>query len=316
MSNNPFESIAEIYTAAVCKADGAGLSEVYKQATELVFQELKNECGDLNITDVEYLDGYFIFGRGTNSVIHFHISETPGWKYGIWWEPIEDENTGRPYTDMIHCSIFAQYEEEIDKFKPSASMVCEEFTLDFKYPSTSRLWAFADDIKFIRDEPYLAFYREMHYTDFNKQYVSREEARTYYELHMMERKLEAEVKEANDKDILSTICEILKEDLEAGICFIQDRSESWSPRYEIIVKNISDEGANGCYDVLDLIEEEGVEWAQGLWTAATDRCKERNKSLGRSWFSPCCDLIALVLPAENYDQLYASSKIVKVNMMS
>lgn len=312
MSNNPFESIAEIYTEAVDKADGAGMSEVYKQATDRLFQELKNECGGLTITDVEYLDGYFIFGRGTNSIVHFHISETPGWKYGIWWEPVEDKDTGKPYTDRVHCSIFAQYEEEIDKFKPSASMVCEELTLYFQYPSTSRLWAFADDIKFIRDEPYLAFYREMHYTDFNREYISREEARTYYELHMMERKLEAEVKEANDKDILSTICEILKEDLEAGICFIQDHSESWSPRYEIIVKNLDDEGANGCYDVLDLIEEESVERAQGLWTAATNRCKERNKSLGRSWFSPCCDLIALVLPAENYDQLYASSKIVKV----
>lgn len=312
MSNNPFESIAEIYTEAVDKADGAGMSEIYKQATDRLFQELKNECGDLTITDVEYLDGYFIFGRGTNSIVHFHISETPGWKYGIWWEPIEDADTGKPYTDRVHCSIFAQYEEEIDKFKPSASMVCEELTLYFQYPSTSRLWAFADDIKFIRDEPYLAFYREMHYTDFNRQYISREEARTYYELHKAERKLEAEVKEANDKDILSTICQILKEDLEAGNCFIQDRSESWSPRYEIIVKNTSDECENGCYDVLDIIEEEGVEWARGLWTAATNRCKERNKSLGRSWFNPCCDLTALVIPAENYNQLYASSEIVKV----
>lgn len=312
MSNNAFESLAEIYTEAVDKADGAGLSEVYKQATDRLFQELKNECGGLTITDVEYLDGYFIFGRGTNSIVHFHIDETPGWKYGIWWEPVEDKDTGKPYTDRVHCSIFAQYEEEIDKFKPSASMVCEELTLYFQYQSTSRLWAFADDIKFIRDEPYLAFYREMHYTDFNREYISREEARTYYELHRAERKLEAEVKEANDKDILSTICQILKEDLEAGICFIQDRSESWSPRYEIIVKNINDECENGCYDVLDIIEEEGVEWAKGLWTAAINRCKERNKSLGRSWFSPCCDLTALVIPAENYDQLYASSEIVKV----
>lgn len=77
MSNNPFESIAEIYTEAVDKADGAGMSEVYKQATDRLFQELKNECGGLTITNVEYLDGYFIFGRGTNSIVHFYISETP-----------------------------------------------------------------------------------------------------------------------------------------------------------------------------------------------------------------------------------------------
>ena len=141
MSNNLFESIVELYTESVKKADVVGLSEVYKQATEIVFEGLKERFPfGLNITDVEYLDGYFIFGHGTNSVVHFHIEETPGWKYGIWWSPIskntkegeEDDENAEYYTDRVHCSIFAQYEEEIDKFKPSASMVCEEFTIDFK----------------------------------------------------------------------------------------------------------------------------------------------------------------------------------------
>lgn len=309
--SNPFNSIIELYTESVKKADAAGLSEVYKQATEIVFEGLKERVPfGLNIIDVKYLDGYFIFGHGTNSVVHFHIEETPGWKYGIWWEPIEDEDTEKPYTDRVHCSIFAQYEEEIDKFKPSASMVCEEFIIDFKYPAVNRLWAFADDIEFIHKEPYLAFYREMHYTDFNKEHVSRTKAKAYFERHYKQKRLEEDTKALNDKEMLKTIYEILKEDIDEGTCFVVDRGDSWSPRYEIIVKNtfgIED----GCYRLWEFFEEPNTTKLKRLWDNTIAECKKRaDKAKCCWWWSGCCHESADLLSADAYDNGFERFKKV------
>ena len=77
---HPLEVLKDLYDDSVKEADASGLSEIYKANTEALFKELP-----YSIEDIEYLDGYFIFGFGTNSVVHFHIKECPGWKFGIWW---------------------------------------------------------------------------------------------------------------------------------------------------------------------------------------------------------------------------------------
>jgi hypothetical protein len=317
--SNPFESIVELYTESVKKADSIGLAEVYKQATEVVFEGLKERFPfSLNITDVEYLDGYFIFGHGTNSVVHFHIEETPGWKYGLWWSPIsntteageeEDENS-EYYTDRLRGELFAQYEEEIDKFKPSASMVAETFTLYLPAPASNLTWGFAEDIKFIHDEPYLAFYREMHYTDFNREYVSRAKAKAYFERHYKQKRLEEETKALNDKEMLKVVYEMLKDELNEGSCFVQDRGDCCSPRYEIIIKNAWDI-EDGCYRLFDLYEEADATEMKQLWDTAIDSCKKRAKKAKCHWYwhSCCSDCVALI-STNAYDNGFARFKKV------
>lgn len=323
MSNNPFNSIVELYTESVEKADSLGLSEVYKQATQAVFDGLKERLPfDITISRVEYLDGYFIFGYGTNSVVHFYIDETPGWKYGLWWSPIsknteateEDENT-EYYTDRLSGELFVQYEEEIDKFKPSASMVAETFTLSLTAPASNLTWGFAEDIEFIHNEPYLAFYREMHYTDFNREYVSRAKAKAYFERHFKQKRLEEETKALNDKEMLKAIYEMLKEEIDEGSCFVQDRGDCCSPRYEIIVKNtfgIED----GCYRLFDLYEEADAFELRQLWDTTIDTCKKRAKKAKCCWYwhNCCSDCIALI-SADAYDNGFAHFKKVDfINM--
>lgn len=327
--SNPIKGLVDLYDESVKKSDDAGLAEVYKQATDLVFNALKKELKDhrkfdITIEDVEYLDGYFIFGKGTNSVVHFHIKETPGWKYGIWWSPVskniedgeeDDENT-EYYTDRVYCSIFAQYEEEIDKFKPSASMVCEEFTIDFKYPAANRLWAFADDIEFIHKEPYLAFYREMHYSDFNKEYVSRAKAKSYFERHFKQKKLEEETEALNNRELLKTIYTILKEDIDEGSCFIHDRGDNWSPRYEIIVKNTFD-AENGCYRLFDILEEADAKEAQKLWDDAVKDCEKRAKKIGSYWYSSsCCHDSLILVSTKNFNEWFKEADIIDVKKLT
>lgn len=322
--SNPIKGIVDIYEEAVKKSDEAGLAEVYKQATDLVFNALKEELKnyrklDITIKDVEYLDGYFIFGKGTNSVVHFHIKETPGWKYGIWWTPIEanDSTEENPTyeTNRLCCHIFTQYEEEIDKFKPSASMVTDKFDVYLDNASTNFAWEFADDIEFIHKEPYLAFYREMHYTDFNREYVSRTKAKSYFERHFKQKKLEEETITLNNKDLLKTIYTILKDDIDAGTCFIHDRGDNWSPRYEIVMVNPFDI-EDGRYELFDTLEDAYATEARKLWAETVKACEKRAKKAHSYWYSSsCCHDSVDLVSAEKFNEWFKDADIIDVKKL-
>ena len=86
---HPLEALKDFYEESVKEADANRSPEIHKANTEALFKELP-----YSIEDIEYLDGYFIFGFGTNSVVHFHIKECPGWKFGIWWGTRGTDNTG------------------------------------------------------------------------------------------------------------------------------------------------------------------------------------------------------------------------------
>lgn len=85
----------------------------YRMASKNFFKGL--EDSDYHATDIENLNGYFIFYYGKNSVVHFRIKECPGWYFGIWWDTIDEENK------TVKGTFFTQYERDIDKFKPTAS---------------------------------------------------------------------------------------------------------------------------------------------------------------------------------------------------
>jgi hypothetical protein len=42
--SNPIKELANLYEESVKKSDNAGLAEVYKQATDIVFNALKEEA--------------------------------------------------------------------------------------------------------------------------------------------------------------------------------------------------------------------------------------------------------------------------------
>jgi hypothetical protein len=319
--SNPIKGLVDLYEESVKESDEVGLAEVYKQATERVFNNIKEEL-EYTIEDVEYLDGYFIFGMGTNSVVHFHIKETPGWKYGIWWSPVSKQDSEDPEhpttyeTNRLHCSIFTQYEEEIDKFKPSASTFVKEFTFYLDNTSGYGMWEFVKTIKFIHDEPYLAFYREMHYTDFNQEHITRAKAKSYFERHFKQKKLEEEAEALNNRELLKTIYTILKEDLDEGNCFIHDRGDRWSPRYEIVTKNTYDV-EDGCYGLFDILEEADAKEAQKLWDDAVKECEKRAKKIGSYWYeSSCCHDSLTLVSTKKFNECFERANIVDVKKLA
>ena len=231
MADNPFETLSNMYAEQVKEADEEGYADLFKRATDIFFEDLNDLEYDssLSFTDVEYLDGYFIFGTGTNSVIHFHIKECPGWKFGIWWNVPEDISDGSKL--FIKGEFFAQFEEAIDKFKPSASNIHETFSIQSEGKNYLDVLDVRKDIEFIRDEPYLAFCRDYWYYDYNQTYLSREEAKQRYDDWREERDKEKALTTKWDSKILKWVEDnILPIFTNAEIV---DQGEGWSPRYDV-----------------------------------------------------------------------------------
>ena len=80
------------------------------------------EANGIEVKDVQRHNGYFVFDMGDCSVVHFRVGGfwMRKWKFGMWLNR-ENENYA--------LSLFAQFDDYIDKFKPSASGICFELTL-------------------------------------------------------------------------------------------------------------------------------------------------------------------------------------------
>lgn len=122
-----------------------------------IFNTLRKE--GIIVTGVEFLDGYFIFAMGEDSVVHFHVKALKNWKFGIWINMDYEKQT-------IKC--FAQHEQFIDKFKPSDSLFLETVS---RYSLCSLIenkdnarWVYYDIIKMIKhikNNPRIALIQEL-----------------------------------------------------------------------------------------------------------------------------------------------------------
>lgn len=290
-------ALVNFYKETVEKEDEKGLAEVFKQATEMLFEQLPKAISYkkdvvFTVEDVVYLDGYFIFGKGTNSVVHFHIKETPGWLYGIWWSPVEDKEASteekKVYaTDRLYCNIFAQFEETIDKFKPSASMVSASFNFWLDSNSNGSLWNFARDILFIRDEPYLAFYRDVHFSDFNREYISRAKAKAAYNKYLKKKQAEIEITDLNNREMLDLINSMFEEFIDQNAFMIKDRGHHVLPRYGLVMKNLwTDCGLkNGTYELFDM-GFEGEDKDKKIYNKKLKECEKRAAKADIYWSRP------------------------------
>ena len=192
-------------------------------------------------------------------------------------------------------------------------MRTDKFDVYLDKDLTGFAWEFAKDIKFIHDEPYLAFYREMHYSDFNKEYVSRAKAKSYFERHFKQEKLEAEMTALNDKALLKAIYTILKEKIDAGTCFVQDRGGNWSPRYEIIMQNPFDI-EDGCYRLFDLIDDFDVAEAEKLWNDTIKDCEKRAAKVKGYWHK-CCHESVELMAVDRFNKYFKSANVVDVKKL-
>lgn len=296
---------------------------IYKEAAEVFFNSLATEADSwsrtITVEDVEYLNGYFIFDFGENTVVHFHIKETPGWKYGIWFNLVRKNSTNRKYAryykDRFECRVFAQYEEEINKFKPSRSTICETIPLSIingkvEIAAMDKLMDFEGQVDFIHSEPYLAFYRDMHSADFNQKHITKAKAKAYFEKYFEEKRARQAVRKQNDEEILAFYKDLLKDDVAAGNCFIWDCEECCSPRYDIVMKNIWADLEPGHYSLADLLDT----WddAEARLDVIVAECQKRADAVEMCYFENF-HRSALVVNSATYEEFLNDPEMLKVN---
>jgi len=121
-----------------------------------VFNELRKE--GLIPVNVQFSNGYFIFEKGEDAVVHFKIKGVNKWKFGMWID-INDVDEA--------VQVFAQHIDYIDKFKPSRSIFCEvvsrETLLGITKKKSNSHWAYyriIEMVKHIKNNPRLAFVQE------------------------------------------------------------------------------------------------------------------------------------------------------------
>ena len=238
--NNPLKTIVDFYKEQVEEANTKGYSDFYKRFTEFyLFDFVPSELKEVELTftpvDIEYGDGYFIFGRGSNSVVSFRVAEAPGWLFGIWYR-IEESVKGDKTVYSFHYEVFAQYEQFIDKFKPSYSALelhdfIYDVTPDYTFSHFSVRYNAANMFIFIIKEPALAFCRDQFNWDYNEEYHTREEAEERMQKMLQREQLQIDFKKIADGQLLDYIKQFGRNTNRKG--FIHDFGENISPRYEV-----------------------------------------------------------------------------------
>lgn len=243
--------LVNMYEDSVHENDKKGYSEVFYNVTQkLLYETLPAEFSEfyhrrkrknltLTIEKIEYLDGYFIFGMGTNSVIHFTVKEAPGWLFGIWYSV--DKN------NRVSLECFGQYEMNIDKFKPSRSSFCAELRLSDDPLNLEGLYLYnlVEMLGFIIYEPALAYCRDAYGWDYNAEYHSRKEAQCTMARDIHKEELRKAFKEYAAQKQLEFFRNLFREGIAHGeVAF--DAEELTSPKYSVYFKALPDE-ETGCF---------------------------------------------------------------------
>lgn len=111
--------------------------------------------------DVSYGNGYFFFDYGEDSVVHFRLKGLwKHWKFGMWIfsEYLDKEENKDEYPFV---EVFAQYDTQIDKFKPSRSNLCVGYKAS-EWDETAEnnglyLWELENMLKMMKVHPLICY---------------------------------------------------------------------------------------------------------------------------------------------------------------
>lgn len=136
-----------------------------RDVAEKIFTYIRNN--KFNPINIEYGNGYFIFDRGEDSVIHFSIKGLNGWKFAMWLDDVDDEEDNKK--ECIKIRFFCQHKLNIDKFKPSRSFFLEEIDFsDVDKNNDWNFWGIKKMLKMIQRHPFVSFSmdcKEGYYSD-------------------------------------------------------------------------------------------------------------------------------------------------------
>jgi len=275
--SNPFIELDKMYREEIKKADEQNTADLYKESFCYLQKILKEEYHK-ELTNIEFLDGYFIFGTGTNSIVHFYVKGCKHWKFGIWWN-YNPENKYQPLTGDCFC----MHERYLGKFKPSRGTYSTKITFSADGIDYYSLSEFAMICDFIHKNPYLAAMKDFHYYDYNL--VKQRPIKAFFKYYIdgFRKWLNDTVEDRLDIHMgkqLEYWGKKICEENEGYSYEIIDLKDYSSPRYELSIKiPDDDEQETGCFRLFDNDKD------QKKWNKHCDRLEKLSQILGGYWYS-------------------------------
>ena len=224
-----------------------------KELIENAFKQIEQETG-FHIIDKKYLDGYFVFTGSKDSVCHFRIKEIPRFLFGVWtidhFDNIKEQiNEGKTtWADIYRIDsksdlvFFAQYERELDKFKPSRSgFVAGAYRIayesnfnsdEIRYIEEWEMRELIDILRYMKKHPIKSYYYVMNQINYIWDSVSglailREFIRDWFGYHKHSLKKKIKLNKTIRKSLK------LAKKIKNSFVSIEDYGENWYPRIHI-----------------------------------------------------------------------------------
>jgi hypothetical protein len=129
-----------------------------REVAEVIFNYIKSI--GFKPYNIKYGNGYFIFDKGEDGVVHFNIKGLFGWKFAMWINTNKEEllsDDGK--IEYPALQFFTQHKDNIDKFKPSRSCFLAKYDLyDIENPAPYQWYQIKNIIKMIKRHPFISHY--------------------------------------------------------------------------------------------------------------------------------------------------------------
>lgn len=236
----------------------------YSKILSVIRSQLEKD--GFNIENEWYPTGYLV--SNDHKMWHLKLKECPDWLFGVWIDDGADMPGEYCDDEAYLLRVFAQPENYIDKFKPTASQILGQYYV-YKRGLHKRDELSERNIKrcvqvfeYVKEQPYLAWYRHEHYIDYNLEYISPEKAKEDFEKAEKER-LEYEAKQEKQYQEEYVYIESILE--KSGLKYkIIDANKDGSlcnPRYHVVIEDPHIK-AKGIYQYLGEDEEKKLEEIQ------------------------------------------------------
>lgn len=288
-NKSAYDVLIDMYKSQVEKADQAGNADLFKACADAFFTSVNENSfffeKPVHFKDIEYLNGYFVFGMGTNKVVHFRVEECPGWLFGIWWGDPKKDNEGGT---TVPGEFFTQYEENLDKFKPSRCEMAAD--VEVYSDGHARTYKASNIINFIKNEPYLAFCRDYNGWDYNVEFHSREEAKEEFDKFVSEQDNNKKYTEICDNEVIKFVrSEVLP--LFAGAEIIKE--DCCTPKYSVVAPFEKNQGLvrnPGWYGWFDHLGNEGRK-AMSRFKSVVEACADLAEDHDVYWTRPVHEMV-------------------------
>lgn len=208
-----------------------------------------------------YPSGYLI--ENDHKMWHLELKECPDWKFGVW---LDSEK------EYYRLYVFAQHKNYINKFKPTDCKVVEKYQVwkeDLASSEEISEWdlkEWTEIFRYVKEQPYLAWYRNETYTDYNTKYVSPAEAKKKFLKSEKECRKYQKAQSEIDKAELAWMKKYLD---SLGYKYKITTDDYAIPRHDVVIEKPAIE-TKGWYSLMD-----DEDWAE--FSSIHRRIKEKNK---------------------------------------